>query len=231
MRSATIERDTYAESVAAATPDFDRLAHIYRWLEWLSFGPFLWRCRCAFLGGLGNRQAALILGDGDGRFTARLLDQNPNIKIDAVDASNAMLNEMRRRAASHGNRLQTHLSDARAFRPVRRAYDLVVTHFFLDCLTTAEVESLAMRLRGHVGTDAVWVISEFAVPHGWYGRAIALPIISFLYRAFGWLTGLQIRHLPNHRLALSQAGWSRGQERKLLGGLLVSETWRASLRS
>jgi SAM-dependent methyltransferase len=223
MRSATAE-DILPEPV---TPDFDRLAHVYRWMEWLSFGPFLSRCRCAFLQSLENCRSALILGDGDGRFTARLLDENPHISIDAVDVSAAMIGELRRRAGSNA-RLQVHISDARVFKPLRRDYHLVVTHFFLDCLTTEEVELLARRLRNHAHRNAVWVVSEFSVPPGWYGRAIAQPLINVLYWAFGWLTGLRVRSLPHHRFALAQAGWSLERERRSLGGLLVSELWQYS---
>ncbi len=230
MRSATVEHDLPEESFATAAPDFDRLAHIYRWMEWFSFGPFLQRCRCAFLGLLGDRRTALVLGDGDGRFTAQLFDANPHVTVDAVDASGAMLSELRRRAGSHSNRLLTHLSDARAILPMRHDYDLVATHFFLDCLTTEEVERLAGCLRAHATDDAVWVISEFAMPSGRYGQALAPLLIGFLYRAFGWLTGLRIRHLPNHNLALTQAGWRIEQRQTWLGGLLLSERWRINLK-
>ncbi len=47
-------------------PNFNRLAQIYRWLEYLSFGPFLWRCRIRFLPDLAHCRRALVLGDGDG---------------------------------------------------------------------------------------------------------------------------------------------------------------------
>jgi hypothetical protein len=230
MRSSALAERAIQQS-ETPTPDFDRLAHIYRWMEWFSFGPFLWRCRCTFLKMLRHSRAALVLGDGDGRFTAQLLHENHQITVDALDASGAMLSEMRRRARFSSVRLKTHLCDARTCLPIRRDYDLVITHFFLDCLTTVEVGRLATRLRNHATEDAVWVISEFAVPSGWYGRAVGRPLIDLLYRAFGILTGLRIRRLPDHRSALDQAGWSLQTERKWLGGLLVSELWRRNLRA
>lgn len=230
MRSAALEH-TFHRAEPEAAPDFDRLAHLYRWMEWFSFGPALWQCRCTFLELLKDCRAALVIGDGDGRFAARLLRENPRIHIDAVDASSAMLGEMRRRSKQDSRRLRTHLSDARTFPLTRRDHDLVVTHFFLDCLTTEEVERLAVRLRSHTSNGALWVVSEFAVPSGWYGRVVARPLIDFLYRAFGLLTGLKIRYLPSHRLALARAGWSLEEEQARLGGLLVSELWRRDCQS
>lgn len=228
MRSAILECHPRGETVRTATPNFNRLAHIYRWMEWLTFGPFLGRCRCAFLNVVNHHRSALVIGDGDGRYTARLLHENPHIIVDAVDASEAMLDELTRRTAPNGARLHALVADARTYRPPHGDYDLIATHFFLDCLTSEEVKRLAVRLRNHVRTDATWVISEFAVPSGWYGRTIAQPLITALYCAFDWLTGLQVRRLPNHRIALAQAGWSLEREEKHLHGLLVSELWRAN---
>ena len=213
-------------------PNFDRLAGIYRWMELASFGPWLWRCRCAFLGELGQSRRALILGDGDGRFTACLLRTNPDLQIDAVDVSAAMLRALVRRAGRHATRVRTYAADARQWKPSEPIqvcpYDLVVTHFFLDCLTTAEVRALAAMVRPTLSFDAVWVVSEFAVPVGWFGRFIARPLIWLLYWAFGWMTGLAVRRLPNHRAALEQAGFKLQFGRQWLCGLLVSELWRAN---
>ncbi len=209
----------------APPPDFDRLALVYRWIEWLTFGPFLWRCRCAFLHRLGHRRRALVLGDGDGRFTARLLEHNPAVLVDAVDTSPAMLSELARRAGPHRSRVQIQVADIRAWQPSTPAYDLVVTHFFLDCLTTDEVASLATRIRSHLRPEAAWVLSEFNLPASRFGRFIAGHLIALLYRAFGLLTGLRIRTLPDHGKALTQSGFILTHQRKWLGGLLVSEWW------
>ena len=222
--SATAIRPTAIRPTAA--PDFDRLALAYRWMEWVSFGPFLSRCRCAFLDRLSKRREALILGDGDGRFTARLLAANPAILVDAVDASPAMLSALLRRAGSHRNCVQTQAADIRTWEPPRAAYDLIVTHFFLDCLTTDEVASLAARIRPHLLPDAVWVVSEFDLPANRFGRFISRPLIALLYRAFAVLTGLGIRALPDHRKALSQSGFILKHRQTHLAGLLVREWWQ-----
>ena len=52
---------------------FDRLAPFYRTLEVLTFGRALWICRTRLLGDFLAVRRALVLGDGDGRFTAKLL--------------------------------------------------------------------------------------------------------------------------------------------------------------
>jgi SAM-dependent methyltransferase len=215
----------------SAPPNFNRLARIYRWMELASFGPWLWWCRCTFLDSLTECRRALIIGDGDGRFTARLLRANPAVQIDAVDASTAMLASLLRRAGSDTSRVRTFCADARQWQPANPPYDLIVTHFFLDCLTTEEIQSLAATVRKAVSPQALWLVSEFAIPAGWFGRLVARPLVWCLYWAFGHLTGLTVRKLPDHRGPLRQSGFALQKHRTQLGGLLVSELWSANAAS
>lgn len=215
------------EAKAEGLPNFDRLAGVYRWMEWLTFGPWLQRCRCAFLDELSDCRRGMVLGDGDGRFTARLLNANAEIVFDAVDLSPAMLNALMRRAGRHSKRVHAQVCDAREFHPARRRFDLIATHFFLDCLTTEEVSALAGTLRRAVQDSAIWLISDFAIPKTRFGRFVARPIVLGLYWAFGLLTGLRVRNLPDHASAMRQAGFALASRRTWLGGLLVSELWRA----
>lgn len=219
---------------AGSPPNFDRLAPFYRWMEALSFGPWLWWCRCAFLGQMLQAHRALTFGDGDGRFTARLLRENPAIEVNVIDASSAMLATLRRRAGRNAARLRTEMVDARTWTPTDMdsdSYDLVYTHFFLDCLTEDDIRRLAERVRPLIASTGIWVVSEFAIPEGWMGSIVARPLVSFLYGSFGLLTGLSVRRLPDHCLALRQTGFALRQRRAWLRGLLVSEVWEVSGRA
>lgn len=210
--------------------NFDRLAPLYRWMEWFSFGPWLGVARRAFLAEVREARSALVLGDGDGRYTARLLRTVPGVRVMAVDSSAAMLDALLRRAGTEAGRVMAQQADARIWagtvEGARGApFDLIATHFFLDCLSTAEVVALAGRLRDFAAPGAVWVVSEFAVPPGWFGRWVARPLVAMLYAAFGVLTGLEVRRLPDHVSALGASGFVRTRTERFLGGLLVSEMW------
>lgn len=210
-----------------SAPDFNRLARLYRWMEYLTFGPFLWRCRVHFLGRLGDCRNALILGDGDGRFTARLLDTYRDVRIHAIDASPRMIEALQRASRVHRERLFAEVADLRAWRPSATGArcDLVATHFFLDCLTTGEVADLIRRIRPVIAPGAHWVVSEFAIPPTAFGRMLAAPLVHALYAAFRLLTGLRVGTLPDYRQALMDSGWSLQEERRLVFGLLVSQLW------
>ena len=168
-------------------PNFNHLARAYRWMEWLTFGPWLARCRFAFLDQLQSRRSALVLGDGDGRFTARLLNDNPAVVVDALDASPNMLQALVNNAGQRSGRIRVHVADARLWQPENPRYDLIATHFFLDCLTTREVAALASKLRSCVRPQALWVVSEFAIPRNPFGWFVAFPVVTCLYLAFDLL--------------------------------------------
>ena len=96
-------------------------------------------------------------------------------------------------------------ADARLWEPPAARYDLIVTHFFLDCLTTGEVAALAARLRpcATARSRCGWSRSS-PCPQDWFGWLVARPVVAGLYLAFGLLTGLAVHRLPNHRKALAR---------------------------
>jgi SAM-dependent methyltransferase len=205
--------------------NFDAIAAPYRWLEYLTLGPILQRCRTHFLPLLLDRRRALALGDGDGRFVSRLLLANRYIRVDAVDTSPAMLHLLRRRCqAVTGLRVETHTHSALHHDP-HPDTDLITAHFFFDCLTQPELDILIPRLAGGVRPDCLWLVSDFRIPTG-IMRLPARLYIGSLYFAFRVLTGLRTRDLPDHEAPLRRAGLRRTHQRLSLFGLLSTELWR-----
>ncbi|MDR3737282.1 MAG: class I SAM-dependent methyltransferase [Acidobacteriaceae bacterium] len=203
--------------------NFNRIARAYRWLEYAIFGHALERCRFHLLPLLAGRQHALVLGDGDGRFLHQLLLQNPALKADAVDSSAAMLHLL---AARCGRRsVALHCADALAFTPPCAVYDCIVSHFFLDCLSTEECAALVPRLAHYLPAGGLWIVSEFRVPRGML-RIPAALLIRMMYAGFRLLTGLRTQHLPAYEQALRSADFELAEEQTHLRGLLVSQVWR-----
>ncbi len=243
---------------------FDRLARAYRWLEYLSFGHALERCRFAQLGApsgpadpalpAARYRHALVLGDGDGRFTARLLAGNREIMVVAVDSSPAMLALLaaRVRRAGDEDRLlclcadavelfasREGCKDASRVAPWRAAaaaatgepgaaslppgaerFDLVVTHFFLDCLSTAQVREVLRGVRPHLAPGATWIVSEFGTPAPW-----AAWIVRSLYLGFRLLAELRVTALPEYARVLREEHFTQTRQTLFLGGLLISSVW------
>jgi cyclopropane fatty-acyl-phospholipid synthase-like methyltransferase len=205
----------------------DLIAPWYRWLEYLTFGPALQRRRLQYIDDVANAKNVLILGDGDGRFTAEFLKRNPDARIDSIDLSAAMVRLAERRIRKSGldpKRVRLLLADARNAH-LRGSYDLVVSHYFLDCLANNEVEKLVERVSRAASPGARWLISEFRVPRRGLQRAAALLVIKALYLGFRILTRLRTSRLPTYATALESSGFRLIRQQIATGGLLVSELW------
>jgi SAM-dependent methyltransferase len=216
------------------TTDFSRIAHAYRWMEYASFGTLLERTRFLRIPAMLNSRRALILGDGDGRFLHRLLQTDPNVLVDSVDLSPGMVRLAQARVAALGLEatkcVQWYVADSLVWEPPPsqsgRQYDLIVTHFFLDCFSTADVRRLVARLMPLLSPGGVWINSDFAIPaHGWM-RWPSRFIVQGLYAAFYLLAGLRTQQLPDDVPALRDAGLLLEHQSTLAGGLLKSELWR-----
>jgi hypothetical protein len=205
-------------------PNFDRVARLYRWAEYLSLGPLLQRTRVHFLPQLSECRRAFVLGDGDGRFLSRLLVQNPSLHALAVDTSETMLQLLQTRCSLAGGRLSVQQASAPTATPPRDT-DLVVTHFFLDCLTQADVNELSKRIAANTQPGTLWLLSDFQIPDGPV-RPFAWLYIRALYLAFRLLTGLRVQRLPDPQAALSHAGFQRIAQHERLCGILYTELWQ-----
>jgi ubiquinone/menaquinone biosynthesis C-methylase UbiE len=206
-------------------PNFDPVARIYRTAEYLTLGPLLNRTRTHLLPQLLNSRRALVLGDGDGRFLAQLLHQNPALHAVAVDTSATMLHLLQRRCHFAATRLETAHTSALTITPAKDT-DLIVTHFFLDCLTQPQLDALAHGFAQHTAPGTLWLLSDFAIPQHPALKPLATAYIRALYLAFRLLTGLRTTTLPDPHSALTAAGFQRLHRHTLLRGLLYTELWQ-----
>jgi ubiquinone/menaquinone biosynthesis C-methylase UbiE len=208
----------------------DFIAPHYQALEYVSFGRALERRRFAFLSATATSRKAILCGGGDGRFLARLLRANSAVRVDFVDSSQKMVELAERRITAMGRsfraRVRFHLADLGNFDPPQDEYDLIATHFFLDCFTDSEVAALTVRLASWSAPNAQWIVSEFQQQEGRFAGFWTGLVIRALYAAFRISANLQVTHLPRYENALANAGFRLQRTELALGGLLHSSLWR-----
>ena len=177
---------------------FDWIAPHYRWLEPLLAGRKLQRCRVAWLGEVRACRRVLVVGEGPGRFLERAVCAMPAAEFVCVDASAAMLE--RARAAVHrlGESARVNFVHASLpeWEPERADFDLIVTHFFLDCFAEPALSQVVARLASAAQPDAHWLLSDFQIP------AAAQPG-SVRGSCSRWLT-----HFSTSRRGSPRGGWS-----------------------
>ena len=210
----------------------DRIATFYRWLEYAVFGRALERRRAAFLTEASRARRVLALGDGDGRALAALVAAAPSARIDYVDSSATMLTLARARAGT--DRVRYRQADARQmdlsdFRESgsqssealgESKYDLIVTHFFLDCFDDEGLRALVEKTARAAAPAACWIVSEFR-PATVYARLL----IAIMYAFFRKATGLETRRLADHHPHFRRNGFRLERVERTWAGMLVSELW------
>jgi ubiquinone/menaquinone biosynthesis C-methylase UbiE len=207
----------------------DGIARWYRWLEYAMFGRALEHTRLQYLDLISASRNALILGDGDGRFLAAFAERNRHASIDVIECSGEMMRlaerRLKRSSAYSCERVRLHCADVRSFDLPAGRYDLIATHFFLDCFTTEGSFDLISRVAAAAAPNAQWLVSEFRQPRAGFGRYRGAITIWASYLFFRVATGLRTNTLPDYSRALAANGFRRHSHHMRSNGMLIAEVW------
>jgi SAM-dependent methyltransferase len=202
-------------------PNFDRLARVYRVLEFAAFGHDLERARFCLLDRLASCARILVFGEGDGRALARLVGIAPRAQIHCVELSPAMIERASRRLDEADRaRVIFHQANALTSPLPEGPFDGVTTMFFLDCFTEPQVRGLVTKIAATLTPDAVWLWADFRLPDGGLARLRARATIALLYAFFRWQTGIPARQLPPAERLISDAGFTTREQRDRQGGMV-----------
>lgn len=203
------------------------MAPHYRWLEFVLAGEKLQRCRTAFLSEDLKPGNVLILGEGNGRFLAECEKLGP-AKIVCVDASERMLELARRRvsrASGAATRIEFVHADALAWEPPAGFFDVIVTHFFLDCFGPNDLQQLLSKLARGASGRARWLLADFQIPEAGWRRWRARVIHRLMYLFFRVATRLPAWYLTVPDPILAAQGFRLRTRRVSDWGLLRTDLW------
>ena len=208
---------------------FDAIAPWYRTLEWIAFGDALQRCRVACLGEIAAPQRALVVGEGNGRFLCELLRLHPGVEVDCIDASERMLQLARKRVegelGDRGERVRFLHQDITSWSLPQHQYDLVVTHFVLDCFPEAALAEITKKLALAVTADANWLLADFCVPHKGMARLRARGWLTAMYLFFRLTAGIDAGQLIDATPFMRAEGFALALRHLFRNGMLKSEVW------
>lgn len=207
--------------------NFDRLAGIYRGLEYFAFGCDLERVRFVHLDWLKECRSILVLGEGDGRCLEQLVSVARKARIDCLDFSPGMLASAARKISGKEaeKRVTFRQADLLTADLPPAQYDAVVTFFFLDCFTGPEARDIMARIQASLRPGALWLWADFVMPANGWARWRARAWLTVLYAYFRWQTGLAARELPPVSRYFSENGFVGLAERTWQCGLVRSEVW------
>ena len=208
--------------------NFDRLAPFYRSMERFFAGQLLHRCRIAFLDKIPAPKKVLLIGEGHGRSLVEFCRRFPTARITCVDASAGMLRQARGQLARHrlkSENIRFIRADALGWTPEGGPFDLIVTHFFLDCFRPDQLEQLIPRLAAAATPDAAWLIADFRIADRGWKRLRSRLILWSLYLFFRFATRLPARRLTPPAPLLKRAGFGLQRRVEFDCQLLHSDWW------
>lgn len=212
---------------------FDALAPWYQTLERIAFGDDLQRCRVACLGEVARPQRALIVGEGNGRFLRELLRFHPEVEVDCVDASRRMLQLARERIErelpGRAGSVRFLHQDITSWAAPEKHYDLLVTHFVLDCFPEAALSGIIKKLARAATDDANWLLADFCVPPNGMARYRAQVWLAAMYLFFRVTARIDARKLVDPTPFMQAEGFGLTRQYIFQGGMLKSEMWSKNL--
>lgn len=188
----------------------------------------LQRLRVAGLAALAARPRMLIVGDGHGRSTEGVLRAMPEATITIVEMSPRMIEVARRRLRRLGlplGRVAWRCADIRTWTAPPATFDVIVTHFVLDCFTPEDVDAVVRRLGQLARRDSIWLLTDFRLPAQGWRRARARVIHRLMYAFFRLVVGLEARALTPPDAALVRSGFVLRRRRLASAGLLHADVW------
>jgi ubiquinone/menaquinone biosynthesis C-methylase UbiE len=203
--------------------NFDRVAPYYRELEILVFGRQLQEARIAFVRQISPPVRVLIAGEGNGRFLAEFVRQFPGTEITCVEASARMI--VLARKGLEAGRVNFVQEDIREVTIPAAQYDLIVTHFLLDCFGAETLERLIRKLAAAATPKAQWLIADFCEPAGGWSRFRARFLIAIMYFFFRTVARIEAKRLVNYRPWLRECGFALTREILMPNEMIRSELW------
>jgi ubiquinone/menaquinone biosynthesis C-methylase UbiE len=207
---------------------FDRLAIHYPWMEMVFAGDLMQRCRTRFLSKTKRCRNALLVGEGTGKFLTTLLRLNPEIRVTCVEQSAGMIRQMQQRLRSAGlqdSRIEFKKMNALDWTPPHNQYDLVATHFFLDCFREEQLERLVTSLAGSTRPHALWLVTDFREPERGWRRWRAKLLLAMLFAFFKVTTRISASRLTPPDSYLTGVGFRLRKRRLDNFGFAHSDLW------
>ncbi len=228
-----------ATALSNSQRGYDRMARPYQATEWLVFGNQLQQARVALLDDLPPWNRLLIFGDGNGRLLEQLCPKQTGLskegvagnacgRITSLDHSLRMLHRQQSRIDSvHATQYVDLVhADARGYKPAVGAYDVVVTPFFLDCFSLAELKQHLPHWLAALRVGGTLLYVDFIVPQSPWQRPRAKVLLSAMHLFFRWQTGLVNRQLVNIQPLIEQCGLRMESERISGRGMITAQLWR-----
>lgn len=204
--------------------DFSILAPIYDFLGTIVFWGALHKSQIHFLDRLPKSPKVLIVGGGTGRFLIDLLKSGKVEEVDYIDISPGMIAKARKKVGVLGKLEQVQFLCGGMESIPSEKYDLICTHYILDCFNEEELLELVPKFKEVLRESGMLHFSDFYLDSS--SSILRRSFVGFLYFFFRILCGLKTKNLPGFKKLFEKFGFKEEAEEYLFCRLLRTALYR-----
>ena len=127
--------------------------------------------------------------------------------------------------SDRGLRVKFHHADFLQWVPQQQSYDLVVTHFFLDCFNREQLSHVIAKLADAAAPRSHWLVADFAIPPKGFRRLHAKTWLRAMYSFFRAVADLQTHELIDPSPLIRATGFEVRRESVTRLGLVKAQLW------
>lgn len=202
--------------------NFDHIAPYYDTLATIVFGNKLSVAKGVFLDEIPASGQVLLVGEGTGNLLNLLLQREPTLTIDYLDASSKMIELTRKKvppAAIHRVRF---LQGTHHHLPSQKKYDAVMAFFVIDCLRQREAMEFTASLTNALKKEGCFLMADFFPPKKILHRAL----LWMMYRFFRLVADLNTAALPDYEILFNGQQLAEAGRSSYMNGFIQSRIYR-----
>lgn len=203
-----------------AENSFDRIAWAYDSLAHLVFFGAIKRAQLSLLHKIPKNANLLIIGGGSGWILTELDRLGISISVDYIEASGQMLKKTQQHQPFNHIKV-SFIHGTQESIPVNAFYDVVITNFFLDVFSPANLPGVMAHLDRYLNPVGKWIMTDFVDNGKWWQRLL----VKIMYVFFRATTDLEGAQLLNFDTYFHHLGYNKSEQKSFFGRMIISRIY------
>ncbi|MCY7409914.1 MAG: class I SAM-dependent methyltransferase [Chitinophagales bacterium] len=201
---------------------FNLIAPFYDSLSSLVYGKNLINAKKAFLNKISSGSQILLMGGGTGNILNELFHSVPDITIDFVEPSSAMIEIAEKNLTAQFRSQVNFVCGDHHSIPKEKKFDVVTSFFVIDCFKQNEAIEFGIAITSRLKENGVWLFSDFFYTN----NKLQHLLIWVMYRFFKVIAKISSNKLPDYELLFQQLHFSVEEEKTFMKGMIQTKVLR-----